>query len=258
MRHRLHDSHGKCSMVDISQIVRPERMDGGIREGVSPVWRSFADLREKMRLTLFEFAVSWSASVLELLLNEIWLNNTRHLTNDYADWMREASDLNLNAHVRTAFENVDAESDVRKKLVDIVGHWWQQECGYRAMPSELRLSLVAFAERLPTVELTKSAILDAYADYKRSSPILRFVANRGSLYGHKSFSTALRNHCEYVFQDEVRHCLESAICDLIGRIERSLSRENFGRNVGEKTCGLPVDPVTIAKRPGIELESQMS
>ena len=187
---------------------------------------SIADLQEEMCQTLSECTVCWSASVLDLLLNEIWLNNTRHLPNDYADWMREVSDLNLDTHVRTTFENVDAESDVRRKLVDIVGHWWQRESGYRAMPSELRSSLVAFAERLPTVELTKSAILDAYAEYKRSSPISRFV-NRRNLYDRKSFAIALRNHCEYLFQDEVRRCLETAISDLIGQIERIFPRENF-------------------------------
>ena len=102
--------HGKCSMVDNSQIIKMERLYRGMRDEDTPVWRSFADLREEMCKTLSEFAVCWSASVLDLLLNEIWLNNTRHLTNDYADWMREVSDLNLDTHVRTAFENVDAES----------------------------------------------------------------------------------------------------------------------------------------------------
>lgn len=176
-------------------------------------------LREQMMQTFSASAKSWCASVLDALLNEIWLNNTRHLTNDYADLMREVSTLNVDAHVRAAFWGVGVENDVRGKLADMVVCWCRERSGQCELPPYVRSALDDFREWVPTLDRSKSAILRVYAESRSMGwAMLQTCIRHGALYSRESFVADARNRSAYQFQYELMQGLESEINNLIGLV----------------------------------------
>ena len=176
-------------------------------------------LREQMMQTFSASAKSWCASVLDALLNEIWLNNTRHLSNDYADWMCDVSVLDVDRHVRAAFGGVGIENDIRGKLADMVVCSCRERSGQYELPSCVRSDLDDFREWVPTLDQSKSAILSAYAESKSMiGDALLTCLRHGALYSRESFVAAARNRSAYQFQYELMQGLESEINNLIGLV----------------------------------------